>query len=287
MRLKHMREVQMRHALVGKQVILLGLLLVPVGAPLSAQPSRRWTILTTTRTGLIAFDSATVDRKAPRKFEAWLRFDADPDDSVRVGGSRYSRYSHSLARYGLDCGKRSIAQISITYYDTAGTVVAISEADSVRWQLALPESRGEDFLRSFCDAMEGRRRATVWLLPRPGGEYFSPGTIRVSTADELAIFDGHDDRHELTFDTLTLNGSARNAVRDFMEFPGPLRSVVGLGDVVVFPKLPAGSYYIYCATHSALRIGGVRVEVSAPPAPRTAAPPRPAASRPPRSNEGW
>lgn len=280
----------MRLFKASKAFVVIGLLCIASGTQVSAQLSRRWTVLTTTRTGLIAYDSATVDRKAPRVFEAWLRIDADPGDSVRIAGYRYARYSHSLARYGFDCGKRRLARLSEAYYDTTGSVLASSEIDSIRWQLALPESRGEEFLRGFCDAVEGRRRATVWMLPRPGGEYFSPATIRVSTSDELAVFDGHDTEHELSFDTLTLSGLQRTAASDFMTLPAYLRSLVGIGDVVVFPKLPAGSYYIYCSTHSSLRMGGIRVEVAndaRPPAPRPSSAPRAAASRPPPPNDGW
>lgn len=232
--------------------------------PAAAQLSNRWTVLTTTRTGTIAFDSATVDRLGPRVFEAWLRIDADPGDSVRGASFRSVPYSFSLARYGLDCARRRIAVRGSTYYDSAGSVLSSNENDSLRWQLALPESRGEEFLREFCTAIEGRRRPSAWIIPAGSRESFSPSRARVRTTDTLWVRNGIMSGHMFLIDTVGLAPGQLKAVRDFNQREPIRRSLLFTGNEVGLIPLPIGSYRLFCTFHSKSLLDDLFIEVVEP-----------------------
>lgn len=244
----------------------------PVTVP--AQVSSRWTVLTTTRTGTIAFDTATVDRIGPQMYEAWLRIDADATDSVNVTAYRTVRYSHVLARYGLDCSRRRIATRGMTYYDSTGSVLRSTQNDSLTWQLAIPESRGESFLREFCNTRDGTARPRTWIVAAGSREQFSPRSSRVRARDSLMIRSGVTSSHVIVIDTLRLTPAQLKAVRDFNEIPSLFRSLLAIGDLVQIPPLPAGSYRIYCETHMLMPVELHALEVL-PSAPPSSTPRRP------------
>jgi hypothetical protein len=238
----------------------LGFIILVTGH-LRAQTPDRWRVLTTARSGLVAVDTTTVDRKGPRSYEAWLRFDGSPSDSARNASYRLVQVAQTLTRYGLDCANRKIAQLSTTRYDSLGTVITSSSADTAHWQLVLPESLGESFLREFCNAIEGRSRNRVWLLPAGRSERFAPDSIRIADTTELKIFAGVDTTHILVFDTTGLSQSQQRAVAAYADSLDIFNRAYGLGDHVVFPPLPSGKYKVYCVAHMPYRFFWLTVDV--------------------------
>jgi len=241
----------------------------------------RWTVLSTTRTGTIAFDSATVSRRGQRIFEAWLRIDADSDDSVQTASYKRIPYSHVLTRYGFDCGRRRLASRGSTYYDSTGAVLNRTEDDSLRWQLALPESRGEEFLREFCLAIDGARPPRSWIVAAKPGDNFSPKSVSIRATDSLLLSSGMPSSHTIGIDTARLSPVQSKAARAFNELPLFLRSLAAIGEELKMPSLPPGTYRVYCANHMIHSFEYLLVEVR-PTAPRPGNRQQaPASTRPP------
>jgi hypothetical protein len=217
------------------------------GSFASAQMSSRWTVLTTTNSTIVSFDSSSVVRKAPRSYHAWLRFDHEPRDSVVVAYSKKG-YDYRLTRYQIDCADSRFGTIGATYYDSTGNVVHSFDVAEPKWSLVLPESVGEDFVRAFCRAFETPTTSTeLWLIKDAVvGARLSKLRLSLLEGDFLDIESTVNTTHRFLIDTTTLVGARKdgaataNALSDSLTMRGQSYNAFGL---------TAGTYSVFCELH--------------------------------------
>jgi hypothetical protein len=162
-------------------------------------------------------------------------------------------------------------------------VLTSSENDSLRWQLALPESRGEDFLREFCTAMESQRPSLAWIVRAGSAESFSPLRTRIRSTESLMVRNGMMSGHLLLVDTLGLDPAQMKAAREFNGRQPIERSLVFTGNELTLPPLPVGVYRVFCTFHSKSVFDDLFVEVVASPRSPQGRQPAPSA-RPPQAS---
>jgi len=222
-------------------------LLLPLSTALG-QMSSRWTVLTTTKSTVVSFDSTSVLRKGGRAYEVWIRFDQDPRDSVSVGPAKKA-YDYSLVRYQIDCANARQGSLGSAYYDSAGNIVHVTEVSEVKWALVLPESLNEDFVRSFCRSFEnGTSSTTVWLVKDTlVGSRLTTPHISVVEDDVISIESAVRGTHSFRIDTTGLSPGQKNAVGMMNRLP--TRVISQRGDLYIIVGLLPGTYAVTCAEH--------------------------------------
>lgn len=146
---------------------VFGWFLVAATSPLAAQPWRtdsesdRWQYVTTSTDDSVYFVDTETLRSSSSSFDsyktAWIKINHSNNKKKFVKNARtklLTKIVEEKQLYYVKCESRQIALMSYAEYSRSGSVLSSGSDYSPTYRAVIPETIGEEILKSACDRPE-------------------------------------------------------------------------------------------------------------------------------------